>query len=197
MDLDGAPPLSPPKITNNFLTIQTCKWGGDKIFFLGATPIVCMGVWTTSYHNPEGRLGESSGPRITIKTKYIMKNLVINNGNFSTAGNFSGYTALGEKVHIYKRQMETLGWSSDDDVKTPFFVIAENKNIDTIDANGVVTKTDVRLTALSVFKTRDEIKQAHADSAFLDIEVKQAVAEQASKSGLSQSAIDSLLSVAI
>ena len=93
--------------------------------------------------------------------------------------------------------METLGWSKDEDVKTPFFVIADNKDIDTIDANGVVTKTEKRLTALSAFKTREDIKQAHAESASLDIEVKQAVAEQASKSGLSQSAIDSLLSVAI
>ena len=126
-----------------------------------------------------------------------MKNLVINNGKFTKAGNFSGYTALGDRVHIYQRQMESLGWTKDEDVKTPFFVIADNKDIDTIDANGVVTKTEKRLTALSAFKTREEIKQAHADSASLDIEVKQAVAEQASKSGLSQSAIDSLLSVAI
>lgn len=126
-----------------------------------------------------------------------MKNLVINNGKFTTAGNFSGYTALGERVHIFGRQMETLGWSKDEEVKTPFYAIAIDKDVDTIDANGVVTKTDKRLTALSVFKTREEIKQAHAESAFLDIEVKQAVAEQASKSGLSQSAIDSLLSVAI
>lgn len=126
-----------------------------------------------------------------------MQNLVINNGKFSAVGNFSGYTALGKRVHIYKRQMETLGWTKDEEVKLPFFVIAEEKPVDTVDTNGVVIKTDQRLTALSVFKTREEIKQAHADSAFLDIEVKQAVAEQASKSGLSQSAIDSLLSVAI
>ena len=126
-----------------------------------------------------------------------MKNLVINNGKFTTAGNFSGYTALGERVHIFSRQMETLGWSKNEEVKLPFFAIAEIKDVDTIDANGVVTATSQRLTALSVFKTREEIKQAHAESAFLDIEVKQAVAEQASKSGLSQSAIDSLLSVAI
>ena len=152
---------------------------------------------TTSHRNPEGRLGDWGIPRSHNQNKNKMKNLVINNGKFTQAGNFSGYTALGDRVHIYKRQMETLGWATDADVKTPFFVIAENKGIDTIDANGVVTKTEQRLTALSAFKTRDEIKQAHAESASLDIEVKQAVAEQASKSGLSQSAIDSLLSVAI
>ena len=131
------------------------------------------------------------------QNKNKMKNLVINNGKFTAAGNFSGYTALGERVHIFGRQMETLGWSKTEDVKFPFFSIAQLKDVDTIDANGVVTATDQRLTALSVFKTREEIKQAHADAAFLDIEVKQAVVDQASKSGLSQAAIDSLLSVAI
>jgi hypothetical protein len=126
-----------------------------------------------------------------------MKNYVINNGKFSTAGNFSGYTALGERVHIFGRQMEAIGATADADVKFPIFAIATEKDIDTIDANGAITATSSRLTALSVFKTRDEIKQAHADSAFLDIEIKQAVAEQASKSGLSQSAIDSLLAVTL
>ena len=126
-----------------------------------------------------------------------MKNYVINNGKFTAAGNFSGYTALGERVHIFGRQMEAIGATTDADVKFPIFAIATEKDVDTIDANGAITATNTRLTALSVFKSREEIKQAHADSAFLDIEIKQAVAEQASKSGLSQTAIDSLLSVAI
>jgi hypothetical protein len=128
-----------------------------------------------------------------------MKNYVINNGKFTAAGNFSGYTALGERVHIFGRQMEAIGATTDADLKDsfPIFAIATEKDVDTIDANGVVTATNTRLTALSVFKSREELKKAHADSAFLDIEIKQAIAEQASKSGLSQSAIDSLLSVAI
>ena len=128
-----------------------------------------------------------------------MKNYVINNGKFTAAGNFSGYTALGERVHIFKSQMEVIGASTDADLKDnfPIFAIAVEKPIETVDANGELLKTDYRLTALSVFKSREELKKAHADSAFLDIEIKQAIAEQASKSGLSQSAIDSLLSVAI
>jgi len=35
-----------------------------------------------------------------------MKNFVINNGAFTANGNFSGYTALGVRVHLHKRQME-------------------------------------------------------------------------------------------
>lgn len=126
-----------------------------------------------------------------------MKNYVINNGKFTTAGNFSGYTALGERIHVFQNQMEAIGIKSLTDFEFPLFTIATEKPIETVDADGTILKTDKRLTALSVFKTREDIKRAHAESAFLDIEIKQAVADQASKSGLSQTAIDSLLSVAI
>lgn len=126
-----------------------------------------------------------------------MKNYVINNGSFTAAGNFSGYTALGERLHVYGRQMESLGWTSNEEVQFPFYAIGDVKQIDNIDDKGVVVSTTDRLTALSVFKTREDIKNAHADAAFLDVEIKQSIAEQASKVGLSQSAIDSLLSASV
>ena len=129
-----------------------------------------------------------------------MKNYVINNGSFTKAGNFSGYTALGQRVHIYQRQMEALGFSTNEEVKDslPFYCIADLREIQPVDDKGNPTgEVSERLTALSVFKTRDEIKNAHADAAFLDIEIKQSISEQATKVGLSQSAIDSLLAVSI
>jgi hypothetical protein len=126
-----------------------------------------------------------------------MKNYVINNGSFTAAGNFSGYTALGERVHIYGRQMDSLGWSGNNDVAFPFYVIGALKEINNIDANGVVISTDQRLTALSVFKTRQDITNAHTESAFLDVEIKKSIAEEASKVGLSETAIESLLSNSI
>jgi len=127
-----------------------------------------------------------------------MKNYVINNGSFTKAGNFSGYTALGQRVHIYQRQMEALGWATNDDVQFPFYCIGDLKEIQPVDEQGVPTgEITERLTALSVFKTREEIKSAHADAAFLDIEIKQSISEQATKVGLSQSAIESLLAVSI
>ena len=127
-----------------------------------------------------------------------MKNYVINNGSFTKAGNFSGYTALGQRVHIYQRQMEALGWSGNDDVQFPFYCIGDIREIQPVDEKGNPTgEIAERLTALSVFKTRDEIKNAHADAAFLDIEIKQSISEQATKVGLSQSAIESLLAVSI
>jgi len=128
-----------------------------------------------------------------------MKNYVINNGAFTSNGNFSGYTALGVRVHLHKRQMEALGWSSNADVQFPFFCIAETKLIGSldasgnavVDANGVEIKSE-RLTALSAFKTKNEITQAHADSALLDIEIAQTIKTQATSAGLSESTIATL-----
>lgn len=128
-----------------------------------------------------------------------MKNYVINNGAFTANGNFSGYTALGVRVHLHKRQMEALEWNTNADIKFPFFCIAETKQIgslnadgsDVVDANGVKITSD-RLTALSAFKSKDGIIQAHADSKLLDVEITQAIETQAKASGLSDSAIATL-----
>ena len=126
----------------------------------------------------------------------MTKNYVINNGSFTGAGNFSGYTALGERVHIFKRQIEAMGWASNADVKFPFFAIGTMKPISQLDEAGNVVGTTERLTALSAFKTREEIKQAHADSALLDIEIQQEIKSQASSAGLTETAINNLLAVA-
>lgn len=128
-----------------------------------------------------------------------MKNYVINNGTFTANGNFSGYTALGERVHLFGRQMQALGWSKQEDVKFPFYAIGTVKQIGQLDANGKplmnadgTPATSDRLTALSAFKTREEIKQAHADSALLDIEIAQEIRNQASTAGLSEQAVNAL-----
>jgi hypothetical protein len=128
-----------------------------------------------------------------------MKNYVINNGSFTGNGNFSGYTALGVRVHLHKRQMEALGWASNTDVSFPFFCIAEDKEIGQLDASGNpvvdtagVAVTSKRLTALSAFKTKQEIIQAHADTSLLDVEIQQEIRTQATSAGLSESAISTL-----
>lgn len=132
-----------------------------------------------------------------------MKNYVINNGSFTASGNFSGYTALGERVHLFGRQMQALGWAKAEDVKFPFYAIGTTKQIGQLDANGKpmvdangVPVTSDRLTALSAFKTREEIKQAHADAALLDVEIQQEIRNQASTAGLSQQAVDALANAA-
>jgi hypothetical protein len=128
-----------------------------------------------------------------------MKNYVINNGAFTANENFSGYTALGVRVHLHKRQMNALGWEQTADVTFPFFCIAEEKQIGALNADGStvvdvngVAITSPRLTALSAFKTKNEITQAHADSALLDVEIAQAIQTQATSAGLSDKAIATL-----
>jgi hypothetical protein len=127
-----------------------------------------------------------------------MKNKVINNGSFTAAGNFSGYTALGERIHIYARQMAALGWSTNEDVEYPFYCIAKTTKMKELDGDGKETgMTSDRETAASVFKTREAITQAHTESATLDIEIKNSIAQEAAKVGLTAESIDSLLNAAV
>lgn len=127
-----------------------------------------------------------------------MRNVTINNGSFTANGNFSGYTALGERVHFHKRQMDSLGFTDVSTLKLPFYAIADNKTFNEIDANGKPTdKTFTRLQGLSAFKSKEDLVGAQVDNATLDIEVKAAIRSSASSAGLTESAISSLLNVAI
>ena len=133
-----------------------------------------------------------------------MKNYVITSGSFTEAGNFSGYNALGERVHFHKRQMEALKWVKNEDVKYPFFAIGDVKQIGQLDENNDpklnADGTPVminRLTALSAFATKAELIAAHTDNATLEIEIKSSIAGVAKSSGLNEKAIDALLAVAV
>ena len=127
-----------------------------------------------------------------------MKNQVINNGAFTAAGNFSGYTALGNRIHIFARQMASLGWTSNEDITFPFYCITKDSPIKQLDVDGKETGVvDMRETATSVFKTREDINRAHIDSATLDMEIKKNIAEEAAKVGLSKESIDSLLNASV
>ena len=127
-----------------------------------------------------------------------MKNQVINNGSFTAAGNFSGYTALGNRIHIFARQMSALEWTSNEDITFPFYCITKETPIKQLDSAGNETGVvDMRETATSIFKTREEISQAHVDSATLDMEIKKNIAEEAAKVGLSKESIDSLLNASV
>ena len=118
---------------------------------------------------------------------------VINNGKFTGAGNFSGYTAKGKRIHIFGRQMESIGWATNEDVSFPFYCIAEEKTINAVDAdNNPTGETAQRLTALSVFKTEDSLIQAHTDESLLNTKIRKAVKEQAVTAGLSAEEITSL-----
>lgn len=133
-----------------------------------------------------------------------MKNYVIQSGAFTTNGNLTGYTALGERIHFHKRQMEAMGIKEAKDLKFPFYAIATNKTINPFDENGKPAtnadgslKTAERLTALSAFATKEALIGAHVDSATLDVEIKKNIISVAKEAGLTDAAVDALASLSI
>ena len=132
-----------------------------------------------------------------------MKNFAIHSGNFSANGNFSGYTALGERLFIHKTQMAGLSWTKTEDVKFPFYAIGATKLIGQLDANGKPAVNDdgtpvqvERLQALSIFPNKESLTAAHVDTATLDIEIKSAIKQSATAAGLSETAVSTLLELA-
>jgi hypothetical protein len=109
--------------------------------------------------------------------------LVINNGAFTKAGNFRGYTATGKDVHIFPRQLDAIGITKETKIDFPLYVIADDKTYGApIDAttgqpvpyaDGSFTMT--RRTALSVFKSRTDIKTAIAEERTLEMEIEHEV----------------------
>lgn len=133
-----------------------------------------------------------------------MKNFVINSGSFSANGNFSGYTAIGQRLFIHKTQMNGLGLVAGALPSFPFYAIGDTKMIGQLDAQGVAAvNTDgslvqvPRLQALSIFATREGLTAAHVDTATLDIEIKQAVVSAATSAGLTVEAINAVLQASL
>jgi hypothetical protein len=133
-----------------------------------------------------------------------MKNYVITSGSFTSNGNFSGYNALGERVHFHKRQMEAMKWAKNEDVKYPFFAIGAVTQIGQLDENNEPKLNSDgspvlvnRLTALSAFATKAELVAAHVDSATIDIEIKGAISVVAKSTGLNDKAVEALLAASI
>ena len=98
------------------------------------------------------------------------KNVIIEGGNFSPAGNYSGYDAeSSQRYFIPGRMMKAKGWSTDAEVPTVFFAVLQNKEYneltDQVDAQGNrIPKLDddgnivkfTRLTVTKIYKTKEE-----------------------------------------
>jgi len=136
--------------------------------------------------------------------------LPISSGQFTSQGNFTGYTTSGKRVHIYKRQMESLGITFTDDnkpnepVKFPIYCLAEEKSYtNRLGADGKPVESPdgttgfTRLTALSVFASDDALGGAIAEEFTLKGKIQNIVREKASNAGLTDSQVDALLAVAI
>jgi hypothetical protein len=129
-----------------------------------------------------------------------MKNYAITSGKFTGAGNFTGYTALGERVHVHKAQMASLKWAKDEEVKFPFYAIGEVKKIGQLNEdNSPKTNEDGspvlvdRLTATSVFSAKQGLIEARVDAMTLDIDITKSVKEAATKAGLTEKELSALV----
>jgi hypothetical protein len=127
--------------------------------------------------------------------------MVINSGNFSANGNFSGYNTKGERIFIHKRQMDALGITKNEEFKQ-FFAIVENKTYGArLDASGNPIAyadgktTMTRATATAVFKTKEDYINAHVLDRVLDAEVAQAVKREMNAVGITSHAeLEALIS---
>ena len=125
-------------------------------------------------------------------------------GTWSAKGNFTGRNLSGEKIYISKSLMSDLSYKPGDDVKG-FSVAYKTELIGQLDENGE-PKVDPttgelvrvpRVEATAVFKTADEMHEAFADDANHDVKIRAKIQASAKSAGLTDSAINSLLSVAI
>ena len=128
-------------------------------------------------------------------------------GRFTNAGNFSAFDKYDNRVFISKRVMDSQGWTKIEDIKFPFYALTKTEKIGQLDdngnplkdTNGVEIKTD-RFQASCIFPTKESMIESFADDKFddamLDEQINQIVKQKASSAGLSESAINNLLSLA-
>jgi hypothetical protein len=131
-----------------------------------------------------------------------MTKFVINNGSFSNGGNFSGYTAKGDRIHIFSRQMESLGITKGDDLKGkfPFYVLAEAKSYaGRVDADGKqILNADGtwgvkdRLTATAIFSTIESLGQAFVEEKTLDARIDKMVNDAVKSYKLDSASVNEL-----
>jgi hypothetical protein len=127
-----------------------------------------------------------------------MKNFTILSGKFTGKQNFSGYSSLGQRVHIFGLQMLAIGVTTDADVKFPFYCVADNKTINEVDTLMKPTGiTHERLTALSVFKTKAELINAHVEAGLMEAEIASAIGVGATTLGLTKESIDKLVTASL
>ena len=129
-----------------------------------------------------------------------MKNVKINSGNFTAAGNYSAYDNKGTRYFVAQRVMENSGWKTDADVTLPFFANVITKKIGQLDANGEVlldaegiAVTVLRDQVTCIYKTKAELIQDAVDEVSLDIDIQSAIQAHATNAGLSQERVNALL----
>lgn len=145
-----------------------------------------------------------------------MKNYIITSATCTDKGNVSAYTSKGERIHIYARQLASLGLTTEmlgtDKVKgtnpitvdNPLFCIAEHKTFNARKddqgnsipfADGSLTMT--RLTAMSVFTKKTQLIGAHVEENLLEQEIQHETAKVATSRGLTSDSVAQLANATI
>jgi len=126
-----------------------------------------------------------------------MKPITILSGNWSASGNFSGYDARGERIHIPARQMESLGYKVGEPISYPFYSLITERTFNRLDAEGKPTnETFTRIQAGSLFKNEDSLISAMNSDKLLTLKAQKALQTEASSVGLTEDALNALANVA-
>ena len=130
-----------------------------------------------------------------------MNTVAILSGNWSANGNFSGYNAGGQRIHIPQRQMENLGFTRDTKIpegKFPLYALVVEREFNELDENGNPSdKTFKRLQAGSTFLTEEAMISAKNADKILEIKATKALVTEATSAGLSEDAVKAITSVVI
>ena len=145
-----------------------------------------------------------------------MKNYIITSATCTDNGNVSAYTSKGERIHIYARQLQSLGLTKEElgtdkekgtkpiTVDNPLFCIAEIKTFNARKddqgnsipfADGSLTMS--RLTALSVFTKKTQLIGAHVEENLLEQEIQHETTKVASSRGLTSDSVAQLANASV
>lgn len=119
---------------------------------------------------------------------------IIMAGNFTDAGNFTGYTLTRERVHIPAKAMEAAGYSVDKMPSFPMFAITVNCTFNKMDAEGNPTEeTFTREQATALFTNEDEMLNTLNMERLLDVKQDLLFKASAMTLGLSEVELNSLV----
>lgn len=126
-----------------------------------------------------------------------MQTVAIISGNFTGSNNFSGYNALGKRIHVPARQLENLGITKETKIQFPLYAVVTEREFDVLDDSGNPTGEKFkREQAGSIFKTKEEMINAVNADKLLTIEAHADLQSKAKASNLTEDAMSALLSVA-
>ena len=126
-----------------------------------------------------------------------MKSTTIISGNFAKSqgnkGNFTARNSAKQQIFIHKASMEALGFKKDTDLTFPLFALIEERIITPWNENGQPMPPTMRLEALCVFKTMEELIAVKNADAKLAIMERQDLEATLASDNLSEASVNAIL----